>query len=273
MKHTPNEIQSALESNDWVFAKSMGDNPHWYTLRDKWNHSIPFSDIVEFVRECGTPRKWFRATFVYWKLGFHEYWSMGAAIDETTLINRAYVGKALSISLDGCFVSASSSTIETVLSQASILKKAYDSLKETKKTFRVVSLVDDYTQPTKHFFDHDSLSLLLSESGVGPVKSYGIDEISSLNPTTVLKIRDSDVKLKYAEVMTKPGKHPVGLSLATWYLLRLGIIDYGIQIRPSKKLISIICEGLRDHYEEALKIVASVAGPKTLKRIEEVSSL
>lgn len=271
MTYLVDDIGDALQSNNWVFAKSMGDKPHWYTLRDKWKSEISFDDIVKFIRAQGTPRKFFRATFVYFKYENHEYWTMGSPVDETTLINRAYIGPSIKVSLDGCFISSSESTFSHIRAQAEILKMAHDSLKESKNTFRTVSLVDDYSQPVKHFFDYGSLDEFLSQLGISPVKSYSMRDMSDLNHITVSKIRDSGMKARYTEIIKSKQKHPLELSLATWYLFRLGVIEYGLPIRPAKKLLSIITDPLRANHESAIRIVEGVAGNKTLSRIEEVS--
>ena len=271
MAYMVDDVGSALESNSWVFARSMGDKPHWYTLRDRWDSPISFDDVVKFIRAQGTPRKFFRATFTYFKYGNHEYWTMGSPVNETTLINRAYVGPSIKVSLEGCFVSASNSTFSHIKAQALTLKRAHESLKKSKNTFRTVSLVDDYTQRVKHFFDYDSFDSFLSECGVSPVKSYSMSELSTLNSITVSKIRDSEIRDEYRKHISSSRRHPTELSLATWYLLRLGVIDYDTPIRPAKKLLNIIPDSLRGKYELALKIVEGVAGDKTLSRIEEVS--
>ena len=99
MPVSPDLVLRCLESNFWAFARSMGDKPHWYTLKENWQSDTPFSEVVKFIRENGTSRRFYRATFTYWKGGDYEYWSMGAPLDETRLINRAYIGPSNDISV------------------------------------------------------------------------------------------------------------------------------------------------------------------------------
>lgn len=66
----------------------MPKNPHDYTLRFQWdNHE--FNEAVGFIRENGERRKFFKAEYDYFDLNGKTYWTMGAPIPETILINRA----------------------------------------------------------------------------------------------------------------------------------------------------------------------------------------
>lgn len=81
-----------IKSVRWQFAKTMPKNPHEYTVRgwhkDKEHEFIWF---VEAIREFGTPEKFFKATYIYFTIDEHKYWTMGNLIDQTIIINRAKV--------------------------------------------------------------------------------------------------------------------------------------------------------------------------------------
>lgn len=71
----------------WIFAKTMPDNPHWYTLK-RQGDPAEFNRAVMLIRIHGYDRP-FRGTD-YRGLDFdgHYYWTMGAPLKDTILINR-----------------------------------------------------------------------------------------------------------------------------------------------------------------------------------------
>ncbi|MBL8549240.1 MAG: hypothetical protein JNJ73_04600 [Hyphomonadaceae bacterium] len=89
-KLTHEEVAAQLLAHDWKFARTMPQWPHEYTLRKNWNGSIPFENVVQFLRDHGRHARWgkARAKRIYWDHDGYEYWSMGASLSETTLINR-----------------------------------------------------------------------------------------------------------------------------------------------------------------------------------------
>jgi len=81
--------KQAIAENEWVFAKSMPKNPHWYTLRHKWNDDIlRFDDFVELIRREGCDQEYWKRMYRVMEIGDHFYWSMGAPVPITILINR-----------------------------------------------------------------------------------------------------------------------------------------------------------------------------------------
>ena len=77
-----------LGQQKWIFAKTMADNPHEYTLRKLWQHDRNFVRAVQFIRKYGYPARFRRANYIQFNLNEHFYWTMGAPIRETILINR-----------------------------------------------------------------------------------------------------------------------------------------------------------------------------------------
>jgi hypothetical protein len=72
----------------WIFARTMPASPHWYTLR-RANPVQPFEAFVAFIRRHGYDAEY--AGGLYRKLDTDgwSYWTMGAPLGETILINRA----------------------------------------------------------------------------------------------------------------------------------------------------------------------------------------
>jgi len=92
---TPEELTKHLESHDYRFAKTMPQIPHFYTLRKNWEDDKLFEGVVQAIRDLGEIRPWPAPPkkpwhkHSYFDAGEWSYWSMGAPLDKTILINRA----------------------------------------------------------------------------------------------------------------------------------------------------------------------------------------
>lgn len=81
---------SFVSSVRWKEAKSYsGTTPHSYTIREWDEDETRFEDAVAFIRTFGKPENFYRKTYIYFYFGDYKYWTMGASIEETTVINRA----------------------------------------------------------------------------------------------------------------------------------------------------------------------------------------
>ena len=86
-----NLTKNKLEENKWIFAKTMPETPHFYTLRRTWSDEKKFESIVEYIREHGVKEKFEGKEYIYLHLGDFKYWTMGEAVKDTILINRAKI--------------------------------------------------------------------------------------------------------------------------------------------------------------------------------------
>lgn len=83
-----------LESHPFQFAKTMPQNPHWYTLRKKWAHDDEFQWAVETIRLAGRRQRYAKTWYVVCDVNEFFYWSMGWPVNYssghpcTILINR-----------------------------------------------------------------------------------------------------------------------------------------------------------------------------------------
>lgn len=82
-------VAAALLSQSWTFAKTMPRNPHFWTLRKTWDADVQFDDVVRYIREAGYTLRFGRTDYRCLNVNGWRYWTMGAPIDETILINRA----------------------------------------------------------------------------------------------------------------------------------------------------------------------------------------
>ena len=81
-------LRGFIKGAQWVFAKTMPESPHWYTLR-RTNDSAEFERAVVDIRTYGYVRRYKGYDYVSYDIDGWYYWTMGAPLEETILINRA----------------------------------------------------------------------------------------------------------------------------------------------------------------------------------------
>lgn len=79
-----------VSEHRWKFASTMPNNPHEYTLRRDAKRT-DFDSAVRYVREHGEVETFEGARYKTLYFGERKYWTMGAAVSETILINRKIV--------------------------------------------------------------------------------------------------------------------------------------------------------------------------------------
>ncbi|HZL79374.1 MAG TPA: hypothetical protein VFC17_11030 [Candidatus Limnocylindrales bacterium] len=91
MSKTPNpfplELQNFVKEAKWTFAKTMPQWPHEYIVRDQVDESL-FEQLVRHIRANGNAGAFYQETYIYFEEDGMLYWTMGAPINETTIINR-----------------------------------------------------------------------------------------------------------------------------------------------------------------------------------------
>ena len=85
------QIAATFDANIWTVAKTMPNNPHAYALRLKWEGPMSFDDAVIFIREHGYIQRHKRSNYTCLNVGEFKYWTMGAPLAITRLINRCAV--------------------------------------------------------------------------------------------------------------------------------------------------------------------------------------
>ncbi len=76
-----------VEASFWKYARTMPRFPHFYTLRAA-SDQVEFEWFVNFTRSRGRAGHFFRQPRVYLDLDGWTYWTMGAPVPETILVNR-----------------------------------------------------------------------------------------------------------------------------------------------------------------------------------------
>lgn len=84
----PEELRRFVEREQWTFAKTYAETwPHEYLVRDRVDEGL-FVQLVRHIREHGYQGYFYRKPITYFDEDGMTYWTMGAPIDETTIINR-----------------------------------------------------------------------------------------------------------------------------------------------------------------------------------------
>ena len=82
------ELKKFIKESNWIFAKTYAKTwPHEYIVRDKVDKSL-FIKMVEHIRANGYVGKFYKMDITYFDEDGMVYWTMGAPIDDTTIINR-----------------------------------------------------------------------------------------------------------------------------------------------------------------------------------------
>ncbi len=78
-----------VDSQKWIFAKTYANKaPHSYCLKKNCENIERFNQAVQFIRDNGVKEFFYRKAFIYFYHDGYKYWTMGAPIAQTILINR-----------------------------------------------------------------------------------------------------------------------------------------------------------------------------------------
>ena len=82
------DVEEAVQANEFVFAKTMPKNPHYYAVRKNWVGKMPYDDFVLLIRKYGYNENFRGWAYRLWDVIDHKYWSMGAPLALTVIINK-----------------------------------------------------------------------------------------------------------------------------------------------------------------------------------------
>lgn len=86
------KLREMIARCQWTFAKTMPWAPHEYIVRGKF----PLADeeflyFIEMQRRFGVKEHWGKYYNPYLYIDDYKYWTMGAPVEETIIMNRAKV--------------------------------------------------------------------------------------------------------------------------------------------------------------------------------------
>ncbi len=83
----PDHLRAFVDRERWTFAKTMPEWPHEYIVRERVDERL-FADLVHHIRSHGRDGRFYEKVLVYYEEAGMVYWTMGAPIAETTIVNR-----------------------------------------------------------------------------------------------------------------------------------------------------------------------------------------
>ena len=83
----PRELRSFVNGERWTYAKTMGAWPHEYLVRERVDRPL-FEALVTHIRSKGYEGRFYGRRITYYEEDGLVYWTMGAPLAETTIINR-----------------------------------------------------------------------------------------------------------------------------------------------------------------------------------------
>lgn len=87
IKSLPEELAEFINAEKWIYAKTMPKWPHEYLVRQNVDEAL-FVKLATFIRNNGYEGRFYNKPITYYDHEGRVYWTMGAPIDETTIINR-----------------------------------------------------------------------------------------------------------------------------------------------------------------------------------------
>ena len=87
MQEFNDTIKEFLSSEKWTYAKTMPEWPHEYIVRGKVDERL-IVDTVKHIRAFGYLGSFYKKSITYFDHDGMTYWTMGAPVEETIIINR-----------------------------------------------------------------------------------------------------------------------------------------------------------------------------------------
>jgi hypothetical protein len=85
----PIELRDFVHQEPWTFAKTYAETwPHEYLVRERVGDEGLFLKLVQHIRTHGYEANFYARKITYFDEGGLTYWTMGAPVEETTIINR-----------------------------------------------------------------------------------------------------------------------------------------------------------------------------------------
>jgi hypothetical protein len=86
----PVRLREFVDGQEWTYAKTMPKWRHEYIVRSRVDEVL-FVELVRHIRRHGRPGRFCSSTYSYFEQDSRLYWTMGAPVEETTIVNRCRI--------------------------------------------------------------------------------------------------------------------------------------------------------------------------------------
>ena len=83
----PPKLREFVDRETWTYAKTMPKWPHEYLVRERVDEDL-FVQLVKHIRSQGYEGTFYSMKITYYDEDGLTYWTMGAPVEETIIINR-----------------------------------------------------------------------------------------------------------------------------------------------------------------------------------------
>jgi hypothetical protein len=83
----PADLRRFVDVERWTYAKTMQEWPHEYLVRERVDEGL-FERMVNHIRANGYEGCFYETKITYYEESGLVYWTMGAPLNETIIINR-----------------------------------------------------------------------------------------------------------------------------------------------------------------------------------------
>ncbi|MBP5336022.1 MAG: hypothetical protein J6Y63_00730 [Bacteroidales bacterium] len=81
-----------ISEQEWIFAKTMADIPHFYCLKMYCGDPAEFLWFAQYLLQHSEPGFFYCTAYQYFHLDGWKYWIMDSTPESCDLINRARFG-------------------------------------------------------------------------------------------------------------------------------------------------------------------------------------
>ena len=81
------DLRRFVDAEKWTFARTMPQWPHEYLVRERVDVEL-FEGLVKHIRANGYEGHFYQKKITYYNEAGLIYWTMGAPLEETGIINR-----------------------------------------------------------------------------------------------------------------------------------------------------------------------------------------
>ncbi len=90
MERLNDQLCNFIATEKWTFAKTMPEWAHEYIVRERVDENL-FVELVLHIRKYGYEGRFYSKVIIYFEQDGYTYWTMGAPIEETIIINRTQI--------------------------------------------------------------------------------------------------------------------------------------------------------------------------------------